>query len=245
MLYGSLLHQSYLYFRVHNRDTALIKAFVISILVVETLQAAFCIHIIYYYLISQRNNPAALLAGVWSLRAQPVLTGAGILISQSFYTYRVSKISRKFLPLVALSALFTLFVVGFAIASTYETVRQVTYAAFVPYTWLDSTAFACSVGSDLITTTVLIAYLHKSRTGIKSTDRLLDRLIMYTVNTGLLTSICNVISLVLGFAEPGNMIYMGVGIIATKGNWCPIPRLSPFKSFDRTPQSMRTRLLPY
>ncbi|KAI0363878.1 hypothetical protein BV20DRAFT_1057666 [Pilatotrama ljubarskyi] len=216
ILYGLVIHQAYRYFRMYQNDIALIKTFVITMLVVETVHIVFCMHMIYYYLVTNYFNPPALQNGVWSMDAQPVLSSIGIFVSQSFFAYRVYMISPKYRILVAVSVLCTLLAIGFTSAATYESVKHVSYAGFQAYTWLDSAAFAASVGSDILTTSVLIFTLKRSRTGIKRTDHIVDRLILYTVNTGLLTSICNILALVLGFAQPTNMIYIGVAIISTK-----------------------------
>ncbi|KAI0648723.1 hypothetical protein C8Q79DRAFT_1007297 [Trametes meyenii] len=202
MLYGLIIHQAYRYFRLYSGDILLVKVFVVEIF--------------YFYLVSNYFNPTALLVGVWSMDAQPVLTSIGIFVSQSFFAFRVYLISPKYRLLVAVSVLLTFIALGFAAAATYETRHNLTFAGFKPYTWLDSAAFASTVASDCLTTSVLIITLKRSRTGIKRTDHIVDRLVLYAVNTGLLTSIFNVCALVLALVVPGNMIYIGVSIVSTK-----------------------------
>ncbi|KAI0363876.1 hypothetical protein BV20DRAFT_1125975 [Pilatotrama ljubarskyi] len=216
ILYGLVIHQAYLYFRMYQNDTAVIKTFVITMLVAETVHVIFCMHMIYYYLVTNYFNPPSLQIGVWSMDAQPVLNSFGIFVSKGFFTYRVYMISPKSRMLVPISILCTLFAIGCTSAATYESVRHVSFAGFRAYTWLDSAGFAATVASDILITSVLIFTLKRSRTGFKRTDHIVDRLILYTVNTGLLTSICNILALVLGLAQPSNMIYIGVAIISTK-----------------------------
>ncbi|KAI0353723.1 hypothetical protein OH77DRAFT_1522281 [Trametes cingulata] len=215
-LYGLILHQAYRYFRMYHEDTILIRAFVISVLIVETIHTVFCTHIVYYYLVTNYFKPQTLMNVVWSMSAQPVLSSIGISISQCFFAYRVYMISPKFRLLVAVAVLCEVISLGFTSTATYEGARNVTYVGFLAYAWLDSAALGCSVVSDILTTSVLISTLRKSRTGIKRTDHMIDSLILYTVNTGLLTSITNILALVLAVAMPDNIIYVGVAIIITK-----------------------------
>ena len=74
------------------------------------------------------------------------------------------------------------------------------------FQWLDSAYFGISSVADIITAIVLVKTLRSSRTGFKKyvigngaaymypwlmavprTDTMLERLILYTINTGLLT----------------------------------------------------------
>ena len=53
--------------------------------------------------------------------------------------------------------------------------------------YLVSARNAAATVTDVLLTSILVYSLHKSRTGIKRTDSMINVLIMYAVNTGLLT----------------------------------------------------------
>ncbi|KAI0648722.1 hypothetical protein C8Q79DRAFT_1007296 [Trametes meyenii] len=198
ILYGLTLHQSYRYFRLYPDDAVLVKTFVISILVIETVHTVACIHSSYWYLVTNYFNPLALLGGV------------------CFFARRVYLISRKYRLLVAVAVTLSVVALGFASASTAEAVVKITFEGFEHVTWLDSIGFGAIVISDVLTTSVLIIVLKRSRTGIRRTDHIVDSLILYAVNTGLLTGIFNMLSLFFALVAPTNMIYIGVSIVATK-----------------------------
>ncbi|KAI0685982.1 hypothetical protein C8T65DRAFT_678049 [Cerioporus squamosus] len=67
--------------------------------------------------------------------------------------------------------------------------------------------------ADTILTIALIVVLQRSRTGMKGTDDLIDILIVYTFNTGLVTG---VLSLILASAMPKNFIYLCFNIITAR-----------------------------
>ena len=52
--------------------------------------------------------------------------------------------------------------------------------------------------TDTVIALMLVYYLHTSRTGIRQTDSMLNKLIVFAVNTGLITSVDSIISLVTG-----------------------------------------------
>ncbi|CDO71979.1 hypothetical protein BN946_scf184943.g13 [Trametes cinnabarina] len=82
--------------------------------------------------------------------------------------------------------------------------------------WMVSVAYGFAVSSDLILTGALVFVLQKSRTGSKRTNNILDTLIIYTINTGLLTSIVSVFAFVFALVIPGNLIYAAVSIVGAK-----------------------------
>ncbi|KAI0788188.1 hypothetical protein C8Q74DRAFT_663961 [Fomes fomentarius] len=91
-----------------------------------------------------------------------------------------------------------------------------TFAGFKHVTWLVSTGSTMAVSADLLLTVTLIHLLRRSRTGMKSTDSMLEVMILYSINTGLLTGILNLLSLFFAFICPGDLIYIGIGIPCVK-----------------------------
>ncbi|KAL7279424.1 hypothetical protein ACG7TL_007266 [Trametes sanguinea] len=91
-----------------------------------------------------------------------------------------------------------------------------TFDEFNHFIWLDSAGCAVTVASDVLTTSVLITVLKQSRTGVKQTDYLLDRLVKYSINTGLLIGLFDTVSFVLSFFKGDSLIFTGIAIAGTK-----------------------------
>jgi len=68
--------------------------------------------------------------------------------------------------------------------------------------------FAAIFVADTLVALSLCYFLRNSRTGIKKTDSLISVLIMYTINTGVLTCVDAIVGLVLFAAMPGNLVYV-------------------------------------
>ncbi|GJJ08246.1 hypothetical protein Clacol_002455 [Clathrus columnatus] len=61
---------------------------------------------------------------------------------------------------------------------------------FPELTWITKVGLGSAAACDLIIATGLCWYLYQSRTGYRKTDSLIVRLMVYTLNCGLLTGVC-------------------------------------------------------
>ncbi|KAF7972402.1 hypothetical protein HWV62_18054 [Athelia sp. TMB] len=67
---------------------------------------------------------------------------------------------------------------------------------------------AAAAACDFSITVILCVLLHSSRTGIKSTDALLDKLIAYAINRGALTTLAAFLNMLLFVLRPEAFIFM-------------------------------------
>ncbi|KAI0631856.1 hypothetical protein C8Q77DRAFT_1159589 [Trametes polyzona] len=217
ILYGISIHQAYRYCKLYlDSDGMKLKLFVAWILAIETLFTALCMYTCYFYLVVNYLRPLELLRGLWSLQMIPMLTGLMIFAIQCFFARRVYLLRPHYRPLVAASVVFAVVAFGFATAESVKAVKVVTIERFNNYKWIDCAAAACAVVSDGLTTIMLIVILRQSRTGFKQTDHILDRLILYTVNTGLLTTIFNILAVIFASVYRDKLIDAAIVIIDAK-----------------------------
>ncbi|KAI0653746.1 hypothetical protein C8Q70DRAFT_1059060 [Cubamyces menziesii] len=74
----------------------------------------------------------------------------------------------------------------------------------------------CATLADISLTTALTVALRQSRTGFKGMDSKIDIMILYSVNTGLITGIINLIFVVFAFSKPSTMLEVATGFVAVK-----------------------------
>ncbi|KAI8970734.1 hypothetical protein BD414DRAFT_232546 [Trametes punicea] len=217
MLYGLTVHQTYRFARLYPKDETWVKCLVGAILVLESFHISLCIVAVYYHLVSNYFNPASLLVGHWSTRLLTPTTGVTILICQSFYVFRVYQIGSHYAyrVLVALAIACMVCAFGFMIAATVEGFR-LSLNDFQHVSWLVSAIFGCAVLADVCLTGTLVTVLLRSRTGFRRTDSLIEVLIIYSINTGLLTSIFGLLCFIFAIILPGNLIYIGISIVGVK-----------------------------
>ncbi|PIL32232.1 hypothetical protein GSI_05477 [Ganoderma sinense ZZ0214-1] len=216
MLFGLTTHQTYRYFRLYPEDGPKLKLLVFALLILDTLHTVTNIHLCYYYLVINYLKPSALGSGVWSLRISITETALVMLVSHGFFLRRIFLLGeRKILPVLIIGILMVS-ELAFAIAVTVMTFVLVSFEAFKTHMWMIWVMLANAVVIDLLVTNCLIFYLWRSRTGFKRTDNLLDVLMVYTINTGLSTSLLTLPAMICAIIMPDNLIWSAIYVIASK-----------------------------
>ncbi|KAH9481261.1 hypothetical protein JR316_0005783 [Psilocybe cubensis] len=82
--------------------------------------------------------------------------------------------------------------------------------------WLLYLGFAADVIADVLIAVSLCTILLRSKTGIKSTDSKVSFIMAFTVNTGLLTSICALACLITYAIWPQRFIFLGIYFAQSK-----------------------------
>ncbi|KAF4622251.1 hypothetical protein D9613_009608 [Agrocybe pediades] len=106
----------------------------------------------------------------------------------------------------------TIYRTGFASRSfflkTYESLNEAAAMLYI--------SLVCAVAADTIIAASLCTLLLKSRTGLKRTDSIITLLMAFSINTGLLTSICAIACLVTYAIWPQRFVFMGIFFALSK-----------------------------
>ncbi|KAF5365649.1 hypothetical protein D9758_003160 [Tetrapyrgos nigripes] len=102
------------------------------------------------------------------------------------------------------------------IATLIRTFQLVKVALFHKFQWIASTGLACAAVADLLIAASLSFYLHRSRTGIRTTDSIINKLLLYAINTGLLTSIFALTDMICFLTMPNNLIHIAFNLMIGK-----------------------------
>ncbi|KIK52347.1 hypothetical protein GYMLUDRAFT_251289 [Collybiopsis luxurians FD-317 M1] len=203
---GSL--QLYIYFYKFPKDRLLLKSTVLAAWIFDSVHQALISHIIYYYLVQHFFDPAALEHYVWSQNYQPLFEALTGFIVQSFFVYRIFTLSKGSYILTAIPSLLVIAKLACSLSYVGQGSRLTTTTQFVHDLRPISEAINGVTAAGDITITILLCWLlYHSRTSISRTNYVINRLILYTVNTGALTSICAIITLILAHTMPTNLIY--------------------------------------
>ncbi|KAI0642537.1 hypothetical protein C8Q79DRAFT_1013219 [Trametes meyenii] len=218
VLFGVTLHQGYRYIRfpAYDKDAFYIKCTVAVVLILETIHSVLAMHVCYHYLVTKYFQPLALLKGTWSADALPALTGLIVAVTQAFFARRLFLLNRKFAAAVVFALGLLLGELGFSIACTVEAFIQPDIFHVQNLQWLSIVALGLIIGADMLLTTLLTFTLYRSRTGFKSTDSVLNILIFYTINNGLLTGTLSIVSLFMAIYYPHSLITDGLNICIAK-----------------------------
>ncbi|KAF9481198.1 hypothetical protein BDN70DRAFT_876671 [Pholiota conissans] len=208
VLYGVTLLQTFLYYKQYPNDSRFTKSIVFLLWILDTTHLILCAVAIYTYLIRNYNNPSALNRSTWSMNVQTDCNGLIGLIVECFFARRVWKLSRNiFLTALIVALAFIHF--GLGVLFTVEGFILVETSKFPKLIWVTSTGLGSAAAADIIIAVSLCYYLTKSRTGFARTDSLITTLIVYSLTTGLITSIIAFICVVTFAIMPTNYIWLG------------------------------------
>ncbi|PPQ98580.1 hypothetical protein CVT26_013763 [Gymnopilus dilepis] len=207
-LWGVTCVQTYNYFTRMNKDSMAAKVIVALLWVLDTFDSALNCHILYYYTVSNYLNPLALFHPVWSIIIHVAVTALSNFIIRTLFTLRVYRLSQGNLFLSAWIMAISLsdLVVGLTI--TVKAFQIPSFPDLQKIAGLMYLTFGVGTGSDLSLALALSWFLYRSKTGFRSTDSLIQSLLLYSVNTGMIVAVDAFMGLILYVLMPNNLIFL-------------------------------------
>ncbi|PPR00856.1 hypothetical protein CVT26_012491 [Gymnopilus dilepis] len=164
-----------------------------------------------------------------------VVTAIVTFLVQLFFSYRIFMLSKKNYFIAAPIVIMALLRLVSACVSTAEMyvfvqlqtaqrLREInarfhlgTFTQFRALVqWVFTSGLSLSTAADFLITGSLFILLHNSRTGAPNVNALIDGLIMYAFETGLLTSAGTVVSMICWLAMPRNIVFLGLHFVIGK-----------------------------
>ncbi|KAJ3786408.1 hypothetical protein GGU10DRAFT_173579 [Lentinula aff. detonsa] len=207
VLYGISLVQTFFYYNHYRNDAWYLKSLVAATVFFDTMHLCFITHTIYFYLVSRYYDNEQLNNMIWSVLAEAIPTGFTGTLVQTFYTIRVWRLSKKNHVLAVVIMSIVLAQTACGTAWVIISLQLSTFQQLLDISGLTVSINALSSAADVIIAASLCFLLTQSRTGFKHSDTLINKLILFSVNTGLATSICAVASLVSLIASPDSLLY--------------------------------------
>ncbi|KAJ7212142.1 hypothetical protein GGX14DRAFT_564624 [Mycena pura] len=247
VLYGVTIVQTFMYITSERtkKDSWALKGLVFLNFHPSTLQLALSRNKVldtghqvstsmglYRFLITDYLNPlqlsnTKLSGGANYIHTEAIFGTLMTLLVQLFYAWRVyafsttlSKRTRLLLAMLTISLALLTFSVSMAIfVRTFPTVHTGP-SVFTP-TAQDATDWKMQLPSamacDIVITLAMVYNLHISRSGLGRTDHVLNILIMFSVNTGLLTVLLSTASLICFLVLPQNVLaYVAMEMVIPK-----------------------------
>ncbi|KAL5500837.1 hypothetical protein ACEPAH_9224 [Sanghuangporus vaninii] len=232
-LWGVASLQVFYYFTRYPNDDWRLKTLVGIVWALDGIHQGMITHAGYVYFITQYGNVAYLSHVEASLEYMILMSvsepsqlrrygcssftkGITCLVVQSFLVYRVWKLSRGNIPLIIY--LITTVIAAFCFITAYfgKSIEGSTFSNIRSREWLGRASESLVVVSDFSIAGSLIFYLHRSRTGFRKTETMVNRLIILTINTGLSTSIVATLTLIFISIYPHKYIYVACFVNITK-----------------------------
>ncbi|TDL16201.1 hypothetical protein BD410DRAFT_832210 [Rickenella mellea] len=225
---------TYNYYQKFPEDRAHKKILVAFLVAFNAANVVLLSAGVYHYLITNFANFDALMEPSKSMNVSSFLNSLITWICQLFFAWRVWRLSsgNYFLTGVIICLTCTHFafatstfvlrvrgptndttwsgevVIGFK-AQQYH-LNELNSEVFIGITL--GSALAC----DVVITASLFFFLNKSKTGFRRTDSLIKSLILYSLCTGLITSMFAIINITVFFSMRTNLIHLGIYFLMGK-----------------------------
>ncbi|KAF7334460.1 hypothetical protein MVEN_02275500 [Mycena venus] len=213
ILYGMGLIQTYLYFHWYTKDRWGIKAVVICLLICETLHITFYFCATYWLLIDHFGDFEALVVITWYDSVQLLAGYLSVFIVQMYFAYctyartniSVVSVSERLMVLVNpkykimpifITAL-ALLQIGAGIALTVIAAELGSFALVYQTKRIFTLQGVSALICDVLITACLCYTFNSRKSTMKSTNSLLNMLIINAVNRGMLTAFAAALNIIL------------------------------------------------
>ncbi|KAH9929529.1 uncharacterized protein BXZ73DRAFT_102059 [Epithele typhae] len=216
--YGIVLLQAFMYFHRYKNDQPILKLMVLIMVLAETAHVGLTMHIGYFYWVEHHADADADNFATVSIILLAPVSAFVILLADIFYARRVWLFNPPYkVSFFVTWALFVGVGTGFDLSATIRLLMNRTFQTWDEIKWLTTVAFACAVVSDVLVAVSLVIHLYRQKTGFRRTDRLVDTLTSYAINTGLVTSLASGVCLFLSLLEgPHNLYLAALTMVTTK-----------------------------
>ncbi|OCH85835.1 hypothetical protein OBBRIDRAFT_890908 [Obba rivulosa] len=207
IIYGITCIQVYIYYRYNQRDSKALKITIGVLWVLDTLHQLFSIIAVYDLAVTNFGNEAALGFPPWSNMASIPPFALVEIIVKMIYVVRIWRSSGKnwylVTPIIILSfieffAVFIFCIWGLVI-DTFEG-----FAKLGPFSYV---GLGCSALADVLIAATQVSVLWKMRNGFRRTESIARTLMLYVINTQLLTSVFAILDILTFAFLQGTLIY--------------------------------------
>ncbi|EKM52510.1 uncharacterized protein PHACADRAFT_186644 [Phanerochaete carnosa HHB-10118-sp] len=216
VLYGILIVQVYMYFQRSKGELIVLRLSIWLLGILNTVHLICIIHSLYFYMVTNFANPLVLAQIVpWSLPLVVFFTTATDLVVQAWFTFRVWTLSKGNRPLTFALAACSICVLGISTGITIRFYQLKDFANYSKANWLVFLGLGLTVATDFLIAISLCYYLFHMRSVVHRTSTIVNGLMIYAVNTGLLTCILCIACLITPcpmqrLTEPDNFIFIGI-----------------------------------
>ncbi|PCH34603.1 hypothetical protein WOLCODRAFT_139462 [Wolfiporia cocos MD-104 SS10] len=216
ILYGITSLQTFIYYKQHYKDPLILRFLVGVLWILDGIHVAFITHAMYMYMIVNFANPLNVDKPIWSVWAMIIVSNISNIIVRAIFSRTLWKLSGKALIFPLVIGLLSIYVAADAFYFAIRGFRIDSYLDIHHFSWSLYNGFAFEVLVDGMITVSQCLLLRRFRTGIKSTDSIITILMVYSINTGLLTSICAILCLVTFTVLPDMFVYFAFYFVLSK-----------------------------
>ncbi|KAJ3900428.1 hypothetical protein F5879DRAFT_420808 [Lentinula edodes] len=221
VLFGVVTTQVYVYHKNFPKDSLWLQLGLVDGMWLIELGHTMCIfHAIYFYTVANYGDPKALLVAPVTLGIAVVLHGITTILVQAYFTYRIFRFSKKpyLIPIFSTFLMFAQLLAVTTLSAEAIKVAQISLGLYLEkWEWLLLTTLWLRVAADLTISSSLVFFLYRQRdNAYKSTVLVVDRLIRWTIETGVVTSMLGIILVISYLTAKENFAWLALFMVLPK-----------------------------
>ncbi|KAJ6574137.1 hypothetical protein B0H19DRAFT_1371349 [Mycena capillaripes] len=218
-LFGVTTTQLYVYYTRFPDDNWKLKLLVAFVWACEATHSACVAHTLYLYTILNYGNPKSLIQALPFTFDSAVLFASFIIaFVQGFFAYRIYILGKRRIMVPAIFWAISTFRLFACLGIFVTGVRMTSFVTYeAQFKWLMNTVWVIGAANDIGITVSSVYLLHTERNEIHSkTVPLVDKLIVWTIESGMMTSAWALLTLIF-FATMGhNFVWLASYIIGAR-----------------------------
>ncbi|OCB90297.1 hypothetical protein A7U60_g2471 [Sanghuangporus baumii] len=216
-LWGAGCVQMYFYYEIYSEtDKWQLKLYIFLAWALDTAHEALLIQSLYIYLVKEYGNVLFLAHPQRTLIDESPFAGVVAFMVQLVFIVRVWYLSNKNHLLTGFLVTIVLAQLGTSLSYFGQVYHFTNAAQLLGVLNTERALHALIVVADMLIAVVLIYLLWNRRSGIRKTDSIIKRLIIYTISTGLVASLWGLIGLVGNQVLPSSFIYLLIDLVMPK-----------------------------
>ncbi|THU85296.1 hypothetical protein K435DRAFT_970778 [Dendrothele bispora CBS 962.96] len=237
ILFGMVTTQVYVYHKNFPKDSLLLKIGLVDALWLIEFGHTVCItHALYDYTVSHYGDPKELLLAPKSLGVAVLFHGIATVMVQAFFTYRIVQFSKVeidqnvthtlawvnllplIIPIVSSILMLTQLIAVTVLSAEALIVATKSLVLYLEkWEWLLTTALVLRSAADILISGALVWFLIGERSGAyKKTVQVVDKLIQWAIETGIITSMLGIIILITYHTNRQNFAWLALFMVLPK-----------------------------
>lgn len=207
--FGCAIVQTYSYYQRFPRDSGYIKALVNFEMALQTIHLVLLLASLWHMVVTIYGNPGALILFPQYMNVTLIICGPIAFAPQAFFIYRLWRLSKNS-ALVGFCCMLAAcrFAFHLIVGITASRVRDIALV-IDQWRWCITTMFVTSIACDAIVAVAVTYILRMQRTEFRRTSWIIDKLIFYSVATGLVTIGGELAQALCFWAMPHNYVWLG------------------------------------
>ncbi|KAJ7684593.1 hypothetical protein DFH06DRAFT_1313006 [Mycena polygramma] len=203
--------QTFLYFQIFPGDAVRYKLLVAWIWMTDAAHTIIICTSVWEYAIINFGNPEITEKILTSLPVAVAFNALTTLTVNLFYGWRIHKMSKSNWWLTGPLTVLCVARTALALAGAIELILTKSFPVFqAKFSTLLTCALASSAGTDLIVSAARYYYLRNLKQGYTGTQEVVDAVVVFTINDGLLTCAVALAVIICLHAIPNSFVWVGV-----------------------------------